>query len=239
MRVRRHYRDDTGGGFVMRGYGRKVRALIADHLQAQEVEQRIPPVSILAPDFDEVVGTLPVREAAAEQVQALRYHLEERLAVEERPVYRQLSVELERVLEQFAGRWEDIGRELGPLVDRARRAEQADPAVADLSPMEQRLYALIGEKLAESEILEDAPPEGLRHLVAETYDEITGTVRLASFGGRERHVTLLEARLYDRLRAAGLRRGGAGREEVKRLASALAGYATEHLEEFRAEARRE
>jgi type I restriction enzyme R subunit len=239
MRVRRHYRDDTGGGFVMRGYGRKVRALIADHLQAQEVEQRIPPVSILAPDFDEVVGTLPVREAAAEQVQALRYHLEERLAVEERPVYRQLSVELERVLEEFAWNWDDITRELLPLVDRARGAEQADPAVADLSPMEQRLYVMISEKLAECEILEDASPERLRHLVAETYDEITATVRLASFGGREAHVTLLEARLYDRLRAAGLRRGGAAREELKRVASALAGYATEHLAEFRAEARRE
>jgi type I restriction enzyme R subunit len=239
MRVRRHYRDDTGGGFVMRGYGRKVRALIADHLQAQEVEQRIPPVSILAPDFDEIVGTLPVHEAAAEQVQALRYHLEERLAVEERSAYRQLSVELERVLEEFAGNWEAISRELGPLVDKARRAEQTDPAVADLSPMEQRLYVLISEKLGESDILEDAAPERLRHLVSQTYEEITDTVRLASFGGREAHVTVLEARLYDRLRAAGLRHGGAGREEVKRLASALAGYATEHLAEFRAEARRE
>ncbi|WP_369365480.1 type I restriction endonuclease subunit R [Streptomyces sp. CG4] len=239
MRVRRHYRDDTGGGFAMRGYGRKVRALIADHLHAQEIEQKIPPVSILAPDFDEVVGTLPVREAAAEQVQALRYHLEERLAVEERPVYRQLSVELERVLEEFAGNWEEISRELLPLVERARRAEEADPAVADLSPMEQRLYVLINEKLTESETLEDAHPERLRHLVDEVYDEITTTVRLASFGGRERHVTLLEARLYERLRASGLRGSGAAREAVKRLASALAGYATEHLAEFRAEARQE
>ncbi|MEV6763944.1 type I restriction endonuclease [Streptomyces sp. NPDC051105] len=239
MRVRRHYRDDTGGGFAMRGYGRKVRALIAEHLRAQEVEQRIPPVSILAPDFDEVVGTLPVREAAAEQVQALRYHLEERLAVEERPVYRQLSVELERVLEEFAGNWEEISRELLPLVDRARRAEETDPAIADLSPMEQRLYVLIGEKLTDSETLEEASPERLRQLVDEVYDEITAVVRLASFGGRERHVTLLESRLYQRLRAAGLRGSGAAREAVKRLASALAGYATEHLAEFRAEARQE
>ncbi|GAA3066270.1 hypothetical protein GCM10017562_35590 [Streptomyces roseofulvus] len=239
MRVRRHYRDDTSGGFAMRGYGRKVRALIADHLQAQEVEQCIPPVSILAPDFDKVVGTLPARESAAEQVQALRYHLEERLAVEDRPVYRQLSVELERVLEEFAGRWEEIGRELGPLVEKARSAEQADPAVADLSPMEQRLYVLIGDRLAESAVLPDADPERLRLLVAEAYDEITGTVRLASFGGKDAHVTLLESRLYERLRAAGLRLRGEGREEVKQLASALAGYTAQHLAEFRAEARRE
>ncbi|MFM9447884.1 UvrB domain 3-containing protein [Streptomyces acidiscabies] len=241
MRVRRHYRDDTGGGFVLRGYGRKVRALIADHLEAQEVEQKIPPVSILAPDFDEVVSGLPVREAAAEQVQALRYHLEERLALEDRPVHRQLSAELERVLEEFAGNWEDISRELGPLVERVRRAEQADPAVADLSPMEQRLYGIIGEKLAESETLEEVPAERLRFLVHEVYDVIVSVVRLESFGGEERHVSVLESRLYERLWKpdTGLQGGGPVREEVKRLGSTLAGYATEHAAGFRAEAWRE
>ncbi|MEU1763766.1 type I restriction endonuclease subunit R [Streptomyces rimosus] len=239
MRVRRHYRDDTGGGFTMRGYGRKVRALIADHLDAVEISQAIPPVSILAADFDEAVATLPVREAAAEQVQALRYHLEERLAVEERSVYRQLSQELERVLEEFAGRWDTIGQKLGPLVERARRAEQSDPTVAHLTRMEQRLYALLGEKLAGSELLHTPEPEELLRLVAEVYDEITSQARLASFGGEDRHITVLEARLYERLRAAGYRRGGEGREEVKRLASTLAGYAAQHLSAFRAEARRE
>lgn len=239
MRVRRHYRDDTGGGFVMRGYGRKVRALIADHLEAQEVDQAVPPVSILAPDFDEVVGRLPVREAAAEQVQGLRYHLEERQAVEDRAVYRQLSAELERVLEEFAGRWEDIVRELGPLVERARQAEEADPAVADLSPMEQRLYVLLGEKLAESEVLDDPAPLELRRVVAEVYGEITSRVSLASFGGEAAHVAWLEACLYTRLREIGYRQRGEGRKEVKRLASTLAGYATQHLEAFRSEVRRE
>lgn len=239
MRVRRHYRDDTGGGFTMRGYGRKVRALIADHLEAQEVLQAVPPVSILAPDFEEVVSRLPVREAAAEQIQGLRYHLEERQAVEDRAVYRQLSVELERVLEEFAGRWEDIVRELGPLVERAVQAEEVDPAVADLTPMEQRLYVLIGEKLAESELLDTPDPQELRRVVAEVYDEITSRVRLASFGGETRHVSRLEACLYTRLREAGYRLRGEGRQEVSRLASTLAGYAAQHLEAFRSEARRE
>ncbi|MET8247335.1 hypothetical protein ABZV31_24670 [Streptomyces sp. NPDC005202] len=87
--------------------------------------------------------------------------------------------------------------------------------------------------------LADPTPEDLRRLVAEMYDEITNRVRLASFGGAEAHVTMLEARLYERLRAAGYRLGGEGRQEVKRLASTLAGYAVDHLEDFRAEARRE
>ncbi|WP_326694513.1 type I restriction endonuclease subunit R [Streptomyces sp. NBC_01766] len=239
MRVRRHYRDDTGGGFVMRGYGRKVRALIAEHLEAQEVAQAIAPVSILAPDFDEVVSRLPAREAAAEQVQGLRYHLEERQAVEDRAVFRQLSTELERVLEEFAGRWDAISRELGPLVERARQAEKADPAIAHLTPMEQRLYVLLGEKLADSELFDDPAPEELRRVTAEVYDEITSRVRLASFGGGAAHVARLEACLYARLRAVGYRHRGEGRKEVNRLASTLAGYAAQHLEAFRSEARRE
>ncbi|MCL6292833.1 type I restriction endonuclease subunit R [Streptomyces sp. 43Y-GA-1] len=243
MRVRRHYRDDTGGGFTMRGYGRKVRALIAEHLEAQEVDEAVAPVSILAPDFDEVVGRLPVREAAAEQIQGLRYHLEERQAVEDRPVYRQLSAELERVLEEFAGRWDDILRELGPLVERARQAEQVDPAVADLPPMERKLHELLREKLKASELLDDPEPQELRRVVAEVYDEITSRVSLASFGGQAAHVAHLEACLHTRLREAGYRGEGARRKqvnaEVSRIASTLAGYAAQHLEAFRAEVRRE
>ncbi|MFI7893426.1 type I restriction endonuclease subunit R [Streptomyces sp. CACIS-1.16CA] len=243
MRVRRHYRDDTGGGFTMRGYGRKVRALIAEHLEAQEVDEAVAPVSILAPDFDEVVGRLPVREAAAEQIQGLRYHLEERQAVEDRPVYRQLSAELERVLAEFAGRWDDILRELGPLVERARQAEQVDPAVAGLPPMERKLQELLKEKLEASDLLDDPEPQELRKVAAEVYDEITSRVILASFGGQAAHVAYLEACLHTRLREAGYRGKGAARkqvtDEVRRIASTLAGYAAQHLEAFRAEVRRE
>src|SRR5439155_14657845 len=65
-RIRRLYRDAPGGTFTMRRYGRKVRALIAGHLEGPEIEQVIPPVSLASLDFDESVRALPPREAAAE-----------------------------------------------------------------------------------------------------------------------------------------------------------------------------
>ncbi|MCA6094312.1 DEAD/DEAH box helicase family protein [Streptomyces sp. SCA3-4] len=239
MRVRRHYRDGPGGGFSIRGYGRKVRALIADHLAVQEIEQAIAPVSLLAPDFDQIVDRLPVREAAAEQVQALRYHLEERQEREDRPVYRQLAAELEKVLEEFAGRWEDIKAHVGPLVERARRAEQADPRLADLSPMEQRLYVLLQERLTEDPGFETPEPDFLRRLAAEVREEIVGHVTRASFGAEDAHVTELEAHIWNRLRRAGLRPVAGGREALERLAGSLAGHAVDHLDGFRAEGRRQ
>ncbi|GAA0350352.1 type I restriction endonuclease subunit R [Streptomyces blastmyceticus] len=237
LRVRRHYRDAPGGGFSIRGYGRKVRELIADHLAVQEIEQAIPPVSILAPDFDEIVGRLPVREAAAEQVQALRYHLEERLERDDRPVYRQLSEELERVLEEFAGRWQDIKEHMGPLVERARRAEEADPRLADMSPMEQRLYVLLGEKLAEDPDFDTPDADFLRRLVVEVRAEIVDHVTRASFGAEDSYVTELEAHIWDRLRKAGLRPRAGGRAALERLAGVLVGHAVRHLDAFRAERR--
>ncbi|MEU5189639.1 type I restriction endonuclease [Streptomyces klenkii] len=239
MRVRRHYRDAPGGGFSIRGYGRKVRELIADHLVVQEIEQAIAPVSILAPDFDEIVDRLPVQEAAAEQVQALRYYLEERRDFEDRTVYRQLAEELERVLEESAGRWEEIKAHLGPLVERARRAEEADPRLADLSPMEQRLYVLLEERLAEDAAFESPEPDFLRRLVTGIREEIVGHVTRASFGAEDSHVTELEAYIWDRLRKTGLRPCAGGRAALDRLAGLLAGYAVQHLDGFRAEQRRQ
>ncbi|MFC5719558.1 type I restriction endonuclease subunit R [Streptomyces gamaensis] len=239
MRVRRHYRDGPGGGFSIRGYGRKVRELIAEHLRVQGIEQAIPPVSILAPDFDETVGRLPVREAAAEQAQALRYHLEERRAREDRAVYRQIAEELERVLEEFAGRWEEIKAHLGPLVERARRAEETDPRVAGLSHAERLLYVRLGEKLEEDPDFETPEPEFLHRLVMEVRDVAVGYVGRASFEAEEAHVQELESHIWGRLRGAGLRPRSGGLAALERLAGVLAGHVMLHLRDFQAEARRQ
>lgn len=241
MRVRRHYRDAPGGGFSTRGYGRKVRALIADHLEVQQIEQVIAPVSILAPDFDEVVDRLPVREAAAEQVQALRYHLEERIEQEHegRTVYRQLSEELERVLEEFEGRWEDIRREVGPLVERARRAEEADPEAAGLSVMEQRLYVLLKEKLEQDSRFDAPATEFLRRLVVEVKDVIVDHVTRASFAAEAVHVSELDAHIWQFLRRSGLRPVSGGRAALGELSELLAAVGTQQHAGFQAEGRRQ
>src|SRR5450759_3733454 len=49
VRARRRYRE--GDAFDVSRYGEKVRALIDDHVLAVGVDQKIPPVSITAPDF--------------------------------------------------------------------------------------------------------------------------------------------------------------------------------------------
>ncbi|QKV92457.1 DEAD/DEAH box helicase family protein [Streptomyces sp. NA02950] len=237
-RVRRHYRDAPGGGFSVRGYGRKVRALIADHLELPEIEQAIAPVSILATDFDEIVDRIPdLRESAAEQVQALRYHLEERAQRDDRPVYRQLSKELEEVLREFDGRWDKIKERIGPLIERARDAEQPDSEVADLSPLEQRLYAQLGDRLSDHPSFAVPDTAFLRTLTQEVCAEIVDRVKLARYTGDDGDVAELQSHIWQRLRRAGLRAQQGGLGPLQGLSNSLAGYAQDHLESFRAEGR--
>jgi hypothetical protein len=102
--VRRLCRDDEGGTFTLRQYGRKVREMIADHLEGPEIDQVIPPVSLTALTFDDAVRRLPPQEAAAEMGHALRFHLEERTKREDPAKYERLFKRLEEILRTMPGR---------------------------------------------------------------------------------------------------------------------------------------
>ena len=144
QRVRQHYRDAPGGGFSIRGYGRKVRALIAEHLEAPEIIQVIPPVSILSPAFDTEVQKIEnPREAAAEMEHALRFHLEERVRREDEEKYRRLSEALEEVLKSMDRPLEDrrVGpahRQSAPGAGRRPAGRHPEPDGAQAPPLAQR-----------------------------------------------------------------------------------------------------
>ncbi|MCX5154647.1 type I restriction endonuclease [Streptomyces sp. NBC_00291] len=238
QRVRRHYRDEADGTFSMRGYGRKVRALIAEHLTLPEITQAIAPVSILDPDFDEIVGRVPsVRESAAEQVQALRYHLQERLEADERPVYRTLSEDLQKVLDEFEGRWEDIKRELGPLIERARQAEQADPAVSDLTSMERRMYAKLSDQLTAHPAFDVPDQDVLRTLAVGLSDLISAHVSRASWAEQETSLDDLQVHIWNFLKKERLRAKEGGLQQLTIVSNSLAGFAQQHAAAFRSEGR--
>ncbi|MFD6996396.1 type I restriction endonuclease subunit R [Streptomyces mirabilis] len=237
-RVRRHYRDAEGGEFSVRAYGRKVRAMVADHLELPEIQQVIAPVSILAPDFDEILDRIPdVEESAAEQVQALRYHLEERRESEDRPILRTLSEDLEAILEEFAGRWDEIKVRIGPLIERARQAEEVDPEVADMTPVEQQLYTKLSDRLTEDPAFDVPEPAALRSVVTELTGIIVRHVSSASWSDSEASLDELQSALWRGLRSAGVKPKERDREPLRDLSQALTGHAQRHAAAFRAAAR--
>ena len=164
VRARRRYRE--GDTFDVSLYGEKVRSLIDDHVLALGVDQKIPPVSITAPDFrSKVSGLRTDRAKASEMEHAVRYHI--RKHFDEDPAhYSKLSEKLDRILEALKEQWDQLALALSGLVDEALKGRQVDATGLD-PKTEAPFYGLLGQELeaeatADRELTRhDAPPAEL------------------------------------------------------------------------------
>jgi type I restriction enzyme R subunit len=179
VRARRRYRE--GDTFDVSLYGEKVRSLIDDHVLALGVDQKIPPVSITAPDFrSKVSGLRTDRAKASEMEHAIRYHI--RKHFDEDPAhYAKLSEKLDKILEALKERWDQLALALSDLVDDALQGRQVDSTGLD-PQTEAPFYGLLGQELEaettadEELVVEDAPPAGLAPAQAAVLRDATVTL---------------------------------------------------------------
>lgn len=117
------YRD--GQVKAVLGAGPKVEQLINAHLEAQGIDVRVEPVSILDAKFDEQVATRSsARTKASEMEQATRYHID--LHFDEDPArYRKLSERLQEILDRWAERWDELAQQLQLFIGTVRQEETA------------------------------------------------------------------------------------------------------------------
>jgi type I restriction enzyme R subunit len=127
--ARRRYRDETE--FDVSLYGSKVRQLIDDHVDTLGIEQKIPPISITATDFDtKVAGLHSDRAKASEMEHAIRFHLREHLD-EDPEHYARLSERLEAIIEELGEQWEQLALALHDFLPEVRAGRQADDTGLD------------------------------------------------------------------------------------------------------------
>ena len=177
--ARRRYRDEAG--FDASLYGSKVRRLIDDHVEALGIEQKIPPISITATDFDTKVADLHSdRAKASEMEHAIRYHLREHWD-EDPEHYARLSERLEEIIEELGEQWEQLALALGDLLPDVRAGRQADDS--GLDPVtEAPFYDLLLRELADEGKTLSSPAEGLlRDLTVDVVSRIKAEIRLVGF----------------------------------------------------------
>jgi type I restriction enzyme R subunit len=239
MRIRRRFRDGPGGTFSLRQVGRKVRAMIADHLEGPEIDEVIPPVSLTAAAFDDKVRALPPREAAAEMGHALRFHLEERVRTEDPEKYDRLSKRLEEILRELPGRFEEQIDQLGELIEKAQQetAEEEDPVLAGLSPLEQQVYRRLDQLLQESpgvRRVELDPGE----IAGAVCDAAAKTMAKAAYQGQSQDLSELANGIQMQLIRAGLQPVGEW-APLADIAEDLAAFAASNRSRFLARLRGE
>ncbi|TLQ45826.1 hypothetical protein [Streptomyces marianii] len=222
----------------MRAYGRKVRALIAEHLEGPESDQVIAPVSLASPLFDERLCAMPPREAAAEMGHALRFHLEERIKREDPEKYVRLSQRLEEILREMPGRFEEQIEAFGPLIEQARQEDEEDPRLAGLSPLEQRLYRLLDREAVENPDI-DTSAADLRSVVGTVCDTAAHTMAKAAYQGQHQDLALLADKIRMDLVKGRLRPVCTEWTALRDLAERLAAYAAQNRASFLARLRGE
>ncbi|MGW7364148.1 type I restriction endonuclease subunit R [Streptomyces sp. NPDC054841] len=237
-RIRTLHRDAPGGTFTLRNYGRKVRAMIAEHLEGPEIEQVIAPVSLASPVFDDRVSAMPPREAAAEMGHALRFHLEERVKREDPEKYARLSQRLEEVLRELSGRFEEQIEEFGSLIEKARQEDGEDPALAGFSPLEQKVYRLLDQLLDENPGVVRGT-EDTRPLVGAVCDTAAQTMAKASYQGQHQDLTVLANSIQTQLIRGGLRPAATDWAPLGSVAQRLAAFASDNRRQFLARAQGE
>lgn len=173
------YRDDQ---LNIAGCGAKVRQLIDEHIESCGIDPRVPPVSILADDFEEVVGQHKSRRAQASEMEhAARYHI--RKHFNEDPVYyRKLSEKLEDILKQFADQWDELVEALRAFTREVQAGRQGDPTGTGLQlETEVPFFELLAEEAGAGDSLPAGALTRLANTTIELVEHLGQEIRLVDF----------------------------------------------------------
>lgn len=172
------YRDGDAEDVPLGG-GQKVKALIAQYVDASGIEVKVPRIEVLDPNFRrEVAGYGSPRTRAAAMEHAARHFIQ--LHLEQDPVYyRSLSEKLEDLLEAHKQHWDALVEALMAFIEGMQAGRPAD--TTGLNPRtEAPLFSLL--LAARAVKVEELTPTEKHHLVH-------GTVTIVSELRRRTSIT--------------------------------------------------
>lgn len=136
------YRDSQ---LNIAGVGSKVKQLIDDHIIAQGVDPKVPPISILDENFEKEVGAIKSKKTQAlEMEHAARFHIEKHYN-EDPAFYKKLSERLKDILDAFRDNWEALAEELKKYIQDTKKGREEDQIGLDTKTQAPFLGILIDE----------------------------------------------------------------------------------------------
>src|SRR5437588_1860129 len=110
----------------MKGEPKKLRRITDEFLISQGITQKVAPISVLDPEFQKKAAERNRSKTKAAQVEhAIRHHIEVNFD-EDPELFASFAQEVERILQEFAGNWDVIFREMEKLRQRLMAKEQEE-----------------------------------------------------------------------------------------------------------------
>ncbi len=177
LTARNRYRDDN---LNIAGCGEKVRQLIDEHVISQGIDPRIPPVSIMAKDFDDHLAHQKSAKARASEMEhAIRFHISKHIDFDPE-FYRKLSEKLEEILAANKENWEALAEGLKTFLEdvRAGRKEEDD----GLNPViEKPFYDILAKEVYDNKQLTEKEQKELASITIDIVSVIKREIDIIDF----------------------------------------------------------
>lgn len=223
--------------FSPRRYGAKVRQLISEHLKVTDVEQRVPPVELSAPDFMTRVDANPdARARTSYMVSRLRTRITAEIGTD-RARYESFSKRLDEIVQRMRQDFEQAATDLARLVGDVNAAgDQGEEYAVRLDPLtEGPVYRLLLRELEKAGVAIGEEGTDLYEAASALSADIAVLVRPPSF------VTLPSTRneVRKELRKQATMRLGLEWEDTADIAAYLLELAVTRRDDFLNYGRRE
>ena len=174
------YRDSQ---LNITGVGSKVKQLIDEHIIAQGVDPKVPPISILDKNFEKEVGAIKSKKTQAlEMEHAARFHIEKHYN-EDPAFYKKLSERLKDILDAFRDNWEAMAAELEEFIQETKKGRGEDQTGLDPKIQAPFLGILIDEY---GEKPEERKMKDFCEAVVDIVDHVRQEIKVVDFW-RNRH----------------------------------------------------
>jgi len=175
--AKNRYRDDN---LNIAGCGEKVRKLIDEYVLSMGIDPKIPPISIVAEDFDDyIVHKKSAKARASEMEHAIRFHISKHLDLDPE-FYQKLSEKLEEILAAQKENWEDLAGELKTFLEevRAGRKEEDD----GLDPViEKPFYDILVKEVYDNKELTDKEKGELASIIIDIVSVLKREIDIVDF----------------------------------------------------------
>jgi type I restriction enzyme R subunit len=187
------YRDSQ---LNIAGVGDKVKWLIDEHIVAQGVDPKVPPISILDEDFEKEVNTLKSKKSQAlEMEHAAKFYIQKHFN-EDPALYKKLSERLKNILDNFGVNWDALAEELRKFIKQTREGRKEDKTGLDPKTQAPFLGLLLdeyGEKPSDGKMKEFC------EAVIDVVDHIKQEIMLQDFWRRKHAQNVLRTWLINEI----------------------------------------
>ena len=176
--ARNLYRDEQ---LDLVGAGEKVRELIEEHVYSTGIDPKIPPVDLLAGNYEEVLsGHKSSRSKASEIENAIKHHI--KVNIEDDPeYYKNLSERLEDIIQKCDEKWDELVQMLLNFRGNIESDHKKQADDLGLSQTELAFYNILVAELGGTESVDDVTLQQVKDVIRDLVSMLDDASQIVDF----------------------------------------------------------